>query len=143
MTTQTDPAKRLFDILDTVISFGKGAGYGPEAPAIRGWSQALSIEENEVLNILFEIFQVINLCEQRIQQKKDINQALYLMPLVNVKTALLSIGFSGTRSKLRRHLDDGMLLSMQIMSDVLSNWIDVEKIDTKDLKLCEKRLKHS
>ena len=132
MTTQTDPAKRLFEILDKVISYSEP--FPSDTKAVVIWKDCLEIPIENLPNFLSELILIINTCERRIRQNKNISTALHLKPLTNVKNALFYSVMSGTWEEFRDLLDDGTLLALEFVSEALSKSRAEALIDAETLE---------
>ena len=105
MPEQTNPAKRLHDILDRVVSYGAEEGYMYSSQRQENvpremrevWMEAMEIDpdeedaEDRFHNSLSEVLLLINSCEQIVKRTSAMDQDLHLEQLTQAKRVIFRV----------------------------------------------------
>ena len=146
MPEQTNPAKRLYAVLDRVISHGEEEGYiytqsqqRQTSREMRNvWMEAMEIDEEDedaeekFHDSLSEVLLRINSCEQIVKRNDTMNQDLHIEQLGRVKKVLFSVRGTTWR-EFREQFNRDFMRSLQWAAEDMSNYWDEEVISEENL----------
>ena len=130
MPEQTNPAKRLYDILNTLIS--AESNFSGDPPVKACWMSAFEIEQDkDFYDSVSEAMAIVHLYEQAVKRNPTIDASKYTRAMQIIKEGMLNAN-SETWSAFRRRFDDNFMLVMEMACDS-AHWDAEEVIREGDL----------
>ena len=125
MTELTNPALRLYTLLEKVTSWGTQHAVR-DWSAQRVWVTAMDIDpekegaQEKSADLWAETLILITSCEDLVRRTHTMNQDLHLRQLRRVKTALFGGGVQ-TWVEYRKNLTDDFMISLQLVAENMSH----------------------
>lgn len=144
MEELVNPMKRLYDMLESVISYGVNE-YASDTQITDNidmrviWNESMQIDLNEeegleeYHNSLTDLMRLIISCEQIVKNNPSMNQALYKSQLARIKRVAFSIGITNWGT-FRREFNEDFLLALQWAIEGMNEHVSERLISDEDLK---------
>ena len=137
MTELMNPMKRLYNLLEKVVSYAEEERYSLSSSMSMVWGHAMDLDEEEDMesfhNSLLDLMRLIATCEDIIKKTHSMNQSLYSSQMSRIKRAAFSIG-SSTWGDFRNEFNNDFLLAMQWAIEGMNEFVSEEVISDEELK---------
>ena len=139
MAELMNPMKRLYNLLEQVVSYAEAEQYSQSSAMSMVWGHAMAFEMDDeddlegYHNSLMDLMRLIATCEDIIKKTPSMNQSLYLSQMSRIKRAAFSIG-SSTWGNFRNEFTNDFLLAMQWAIEGMNEFVSEEVISDDDLQ---------
>lgn len=131
MPEQTNPAKRLYDILNTLIS--AESNFSGDPPVKACWMSAFEIEQDkDFYDSVSKVVDLVRLYEQAVMRNNTADTSKYLRILQAIQEGMFNVS-SETWYAFRGRFDDNFMLAMQLACDSMY-WDAEEVVSEGDLE---------
>lgn len=137
MEVKTEPAGRLFDILNE-------AKKKPPATKVRQvWADIFGIEAKDtgtILRMLADLIQLTYKTKSQIQNVENIDHQLYLKPFIKIEAMLSQINLDAQWQSWQQQIDEPTIYGLQFCSDRLNREANFTSLKASELDQIKKAL---